>query len=225
MSDDIFAPLPKDDFPPKGDRVPLNISESGKRRVHIGIGWDVREETERKRKLFSGSTSASASDNTYVQMNVEQYDMDLIALIFDENGTLVDAVSPEMDEEMDQSGHIYHSGDNDTGRGDFDDEIISVELLGLPDYINHIVFLVIAQSGHTFGRILGAEARIADGKTDENRLKIKLGQDGGENSTACIFAQIHKRGEEWLLHNISEYRMDKDIEDWAAEIAPYIQKI
>lgn len=219
MEDILGENEDKENYPVKGDSVPLEISETKQRRVHIGVGWDVREEEERKRKLF-GKTSEDG-DNQYVQINVEQYDMDLVALIFDAEGNAVDAVSPELDEVMDQSGNIYHSGDNDTGRGDYDDEVISVELGGIPDYIHHIVFLITAQSGHTFDRILDSEARIADSKTDKNALKIKMGKDG-KGKTACIFARIYKRGDQWMVHNISEYRMDAEIEDWVEEIKPYL---
>ncbi len=210
-------------MPAKGEHFPLDISQTKKQRVLIGVGWDVREEEERKRKLFGGDDPL---ENSYVQINVEQYDMDLIALIFDADGNAVDAVSPDLDEVMDQSGHIYHSGDNDTGRGEHDDEVISVELAELPDYIHHIVFLAITQSGHTFGRILDSEARIADGKTDENRLHIKLGAKGsaGADKTACIFARIYRDGDKWMGHHIGEFRMDAEIEDWPAEIAPYLAK-
>lgn len=211
----------KENFPAKGDSAPLEISETTQRRVHIGVGWDVREEEEKKRKLFGNVTGGENPDNQYIQINVEQYDMDLVALIFDAEGNAVDAVSPDLDEVMDQSGKIYHSGDNDTGRGDYDDEVISVELAGIPDYIHSIVFLVIAQSGHTFDRILESEARIADGKTNKNALKINMGEDG-KGKTACIFARMFRRDDQWLVHNISEYRMDKEVEDWVEEVKPYL---
>jgi tellurium resistance protein TerZ len=221
--EDFTKEAPESNFPAKGEHIPLIISETGKRRVHIGVGWDVREEEERKRKLLGGGDPL---ENTYVQINVEQYDMDLVALIFDAEGNAVDAVSPDLDEVMDQSGHIYHSGDNDTGRGDYDDEVISVELTDMPDHIHHIVFLITAQSGHTFERILDAEARVADGKTNEDRLKIKLGEKGkaGADKTACIFARIYREGDGWFLHHIQEYRVDANIEDWIAEITPYLSK-
>lgn len=227
LDDSNFLPeqpeQPQKEFPKKGAHFPLNISPTAKQRVHIGVGWDVREEEERKRKLFGGG---DALENSYIQINVEQYDMDLVAIIFDADGNPVDAVSPDLDEVMDQSGHIYHSGDNDTGRGEYDDEVISVELAELPDYIHHIVFLVIAQSGHTFDRILGSEARIADSKTNEDRLHINLGPKGSEGvgKTACIFARIYRDGDKWMGHHIAEYRIDKDIEDWPAEMQPYLSK-
>lgn len=217
------AEEPKKNFPKKGEHFALNISPTAKQRVHIGVGWDVREEEERKRKLFGGDDPL---ENSYIRVNVEQYDMDLVAIIFDAEGNPVDAVSPDLDEVIDQSGHIYHSGDNDTGRGDYDDEVISVELAELPDYIHHIVFLVIAQSGHTFDRILGSEARIADSKTNEDRLHIHLGKrdSGGKGKTACIFARIYRDGDQWMGHHIAEFRMDKEIEDWPAEMKPFLAK-
>ena len=223
MNEITLDEKPQRKNPTKGEKFPLDISPTSKQRVHIGVGWDVREEEERKRKLLGGQDPL---ENSYVQINVEQYDMDLVAIIFDADGNPVDAVSPDLDEVIDQSGKIYHSGDNDTGRGEYDDEVISVELVGLPDYVHNIVFLAIAQSGHTFGRILGAEARIADGKTNENRLHINMGQKGadGADKTACIFARIFREGDQWMGQHIAEYRMDTDVEDWPAEIAPYLSK-
>lgn len=221
------------EFPAKGKIVPLLYSQDARQRIVAGIRWNAREQVLQKgAKPVSVTTGSFGGqeedyDNPYtssVEANVnlvtQTYDMDLICLIYDSGGVLIDAVSPDPAESIDRSGKIYHSGDETRGVRGSDDETISVELKDLPEDICHIVFLAICQSGHSFDQIVAPEGRISDGKTDTDLLLVPMGGAAAKGKTACIFARIFRGEGGWMLHHIGEFRVDRQVADWGAEAAP-----
>ncbi len=210
----------------KGDAAPLLYTKQGRKRITVGISWDTPEIMPERPEAFVSNLDEGTSDYD-VEMDVtvgfiqDTYDLDLICLIYNDMNELIDAVSPAPEENVDLSGAIYHSGDDTAGVSAGDDEQISIELEHLPDNIHHMVFISVIQSGHTYGEVLNAQCRIADGKTDNNLLKFSLGQYDPErkNKTACIMASIfrHPTNSEWYVKRISEFRIDKEIENWGDE--------
>ena len=93
----------------------------------------------------------------------QQHDLDLSCFVYDADGNYIDFVGPMAQDSMDQSGAIYHSGDDATGSGDNDDEAISCELARVPDDVAQIIFVVEIRSKHIFADIAKPEFRIADG--------------------------------------------------------------
>lgn len=228
-------------FPVKGQTVPLRYSPQARQRVNIGVGWDIVEVMAKKPEAYvpqpvtekginERNSGLPEEENPYVDTIRPEighvthvFDADLIALIFDEKRELVDAVSPLPEENVDRSSKIYHSGDERAGVSGDDDEVISVELKDLPDYIHHIVFLVTAQSGHDFAQIVNPQARIVDSLSNRELLNVSMGGKAAKGMTGFIFAAISRGGETgWVLQNISEYRVDAEIGDWAAEVVPFL---
>ena len=215
----------------KGEAGPLLYTNQGRKRVTVGISWDTPEVMPKRPESFTSDMDEGTSDyDVEVDITVgfikETYDLDLVCLIYDDMNELIDAVSPSPQENVDLSGAIYHSGDDTAGVSAGDDEQISIEIEHLPDNINHMVFLAIIQSGHTFGQVLNAECRVADGKTDKNLLKFGLAQDdsGNADKTACAMVSIYKNPEsnEWFVKNISEFYMDADVDDWGEEAVKFL---
>lgn len=195
----------------KGSKVELQYSREARHRVLCGLSWDpLQDNPEFMRKLQN------------LGRNVESYDLDLACLIYDENGEIVDGVSARPEENVDQSGHIYHSGDSVDGDGDLDDESISLELRMLPDYVHHVVFVSEIQSVHTFSDVLNPSMRIADGKTDDTQLTCSLSRAEHGDDNAYIFARIYRHGEGWMLHYIDEFFVGNDIEDLAGHVQQYL---
>lgn len=222
-------------MPAKGQSIPLLYSREARQRIVVALNWDSRMQAQapaRKSKPQAPvqKQTDQEEESPYVHkvegsFNVvtETYDLDLVCLIFDASGTLIDAVSPDPQESIDRSGKIYHGGDETRGVGDTDDETISVELKDLPAPIHHLVFLAICQSGHSFERIAAPQARIMDGLTDVELLRSDLGKPGAPGKTACVIARLHRGGPEgWMLHNILEFRVDRKVEDWGAEVRPFL---
>lgn len=216
----------------KGKTAPLEYTREGRQRVTVGISWDTPEIMPERPEQFN--TEMDDDSNHYnVELDVtvgfvqETYDLDLICLIYNNEFELVDAVSPSPEENVDLSGAIYHSGDDTAGVSAGDDEQISIELLNLPDYVHHMAFLAIIQSGHTFGQVLNAECRVADGKTNTDLLNFNLGQkeaDGSEK-TACAMVSLSRDPEhDWIIRKIAEFRIDKEVADWGTEIQRMIAR-
>lgn len=228
------------ELPQKGQIVPLRYSRDARQRVIASIRWDAREETLHKKsphhsgapaeKLGLDEAPAPDYDNPYtftvdttVNLVTQTFDVDLVALICDASGKLIDAVSPDPAESVDRSGKIYHSGDETHGVRGTDDEVISVELKDLPEEIFHIVFIAICQSGHSFDKIIAPEGRIADGKTETDLMLLPLAGPESRGKTACILARLFRGEKEWMLHAIGDFRIDRQVADWGAEIQPYLK--
>lgn len=138
------------------------------------------------------------------EINFTHYDLDLHGYIYDNNNNFLHELGPFVLDSMDDSGKAYHSGEDDNGLGGYDDERIAIETKGLPNNYKHIIFAVKSDSKHTLDEIPNAEIRIADGKTEEDYLKVKIGCSE-QQKEAYIFCHLYKDGEQWNVRNISEY--------------------
>ena len=201
--------------PAKGESVALHISKSEKGRIQAGISWDTTQEEQTKGFWIF-------KKNVMVDII---FDIDLFCCLYNKNGEVIDHVTPENANLMDESGQIFHSGDNQTGRTSGDDEYISVNTTLLPDNINAVVFFALCHDNKSFKQILNPQIRIADGASDESQILINLDQLNGAYNDGFIFAALIRdpsKENGWALKNISEFKNDKDVEDWGAEGARYL---
>lgn len=197
----------------KGQKAPLVITEKARRRVICGLNWDPRME----------SAGMLERLKTLKGHQVDTYDLDLMAIMYDADGAFVDGVNGDPDQLMDQSGHIYHSGDDTAGIGEDDDERVSIELLDMPDYIHHIFFIAEVQSAHTFGEVNHPSIRIADSYTNNDILHVTMNQGAGKDSTAFVFARIYRHPDHgWALHYIGDHMDGEDIADWTETLKKYL---
>ena len=196
---------------PKNSIIPLEYSKQARQRVLCGLNWDQRSR---------GPSIGERLKN--VGRNVNTYDLDLACVMYNELGQAVDGVSSRPDEAADQSGKVYHTGDDDSGKGDeLDDEQISVELRDLPSDIHHIVFVTEIQSAHTFPDIKMPYMRIGDGATNKDQLNHELAHKDAAGMTAYVFARIFKRNGTWMLHFIDEFVDGHAVTDWVEELKKY----
>jgi len=79
------------------------------------------------------------------------------------------------------SGAVEHMGDNRTGDGDGDDEVIKVDLLVVPKYIQRLAFTVTIDEAiarkQNFGQVSNSYVRVVDEETGKEILKYDLGED------------------------------------------------
>jgi tellurium resistance protein TerZ len=197
----------------KGQHVPLKYTPEARHRILCGLSWDPLD------------INPSLGDRIRLQTkghNVDTFDLDLACVMYDAEGQAVDGVSGRPDEIVDLSGKVYHSGDDESGVGENDDEQISVELKDLPENIHHIVFVVEIQSAHTFDEVNSPEARIADGMNNENQLFARLNNPASQNMTAYVFARIYRNKQRWMLHYIDEYLDGTKVGDWIKALQKYL---
>lgn len=197
--------------PAKGSITPLLHTLQSRQRIITGLRWDPREQ--------EGGLMDRLRGTHY------QHDLDTTCFMFDTAGEYMDFVGSEPLYSMDQSGCVYHSGDDMTGEGDGDDEFISAELADLPDDIGHIIFLAEIRTKHTFADVESPLMRLADGMNNKNLLISRLEGPDSTGKMAFIFARIFRdlgSPTGWMLHNISDFPDIADIDDWGAYLRRYI---
>src|SRR6476620_6448843 len=103
----------------KGGNVSLSKEAPGLTAVNVGLGWDAR--------------TTSGTD----------FDLDASALLVDQSSKILsDQYFVFFNNLKSPDGSVEHTGDNLTGEGEGDDEMIKVNLAGVPAEVDKIVFAV-----------------------------------------------------------------------------------
>ncbi|MGW2783431.1 TerD family protein [Streptomyces populi] len=96
------------------------------------------------------------------------------------------------------NGAIKHSGDNLTGEGGGDDEVITVDLGGLPQEVTGLVFTVNSFSGQKFTEVAKAYCRLIDAASGEELVRFDL--TNAEAQTGVMMAKLIKQfSGEWEM--------------------------
>ncbi len=169
----------------KGQRVSLDKVAANLQAVFVGLGWDVK-----------------ATDTGY------DFDLDACAFLLGENEKLIsdkhfifynNKVSPDPDKS------IEHMGDNLTGVGEGDDEVIIVNLKKVPTNIHRIVFTVTIHEAdkrkQNFGQVENAYVRLVDVATKKELLRYTLAEDYSIE-TALIMTELYRRDGEWRMNAV-----------------------
>ncbi|MFC7220586.1 TerD family protein [Streptomyces polyrhachis] len=168
----------------KGGNVSLSKEAPGLTAVVVGLGWDARTTT--------------GSD----------FDLDASALLTGPSGkVLSDAHFVFFNQLKSPEGSVEHTGDNLTGEGEGDDEVIKVNLAGVPAEVDKIVFPVSIYDAETrqqsFGQVRNAYIRVVN-QADNNELaRYDLSEDAS-TETAMIFGELYRHGAEWKFRAIGQ---------------------
>ncbi|MFD7324497.1 TerD family protein [Streptomyces sp. NPDC059875] len=102
------------------------------------------------------------------------------------------------------NGSIKHSGDNLTGEGAGDDEVIVVDLGRLPADATGLVFTVNSFSGQKFTEVAKAYCRLMDAATGEELVRFDL--TTAEPQTGVMMAKLIKQfSGEWEMTAMGEF--------------------
>lgn len=158
----------------KGQSLDLTKKNPGLTKVFIGAGWDV--------KAAGSSMDADLMATLLTSAGKVRGNQDVI--YFNNKGAQGDAV--------------YHSGDNLTGAGDGDDEVINVDLSKIPAEINKITFTLniynAAGKGQSLADLDNAHIRAVNAETNEELANFKVTGLTGTNVTYC---HLVRGGEGW----------------------------
>lgn len=149
--------------------------------LRMGLGWDPVE----KRGLFGN--------------RAPNIDLDASAVMFADQNIVDVAYYGQL---TSKDGSIQHQGDNLTGEGAGDDEVVLVDLTRIPPHINTVMFIVTSYKGHTFEQIQNAFCRLVDGTTNDELARYTL--QGGMPFTGMVMAKVYRQGGEWKLQAIGE---------------------
>ncbi|MFD6875090.1 MULTISPECIES: TerD family protein [unclassified Streptomyces] len=102
------------------------------------------------------------------------------------------------------NGSIKHSGDNLTGEGAGDDEVIVVDLGRLPADATGLVFTVNSFSGQKFTEVAKAYCRLIDAASGEELVRFDL--TGAEPQTGVMMAKLIKQfSGEWEMTALGDF--------------------
>jgi tellurium resistance protein TerZ len=163
----------------KGQKVSLAKPGGGTlTRVRMGLGWD-----------------AVAKKGLFGKGKAQSIDLDASCLLFDGSGNLADSVWFRQLRSKD--GSVQHTGDNLTGAGEGDDEVINVDLQGVPANVTQLVFTVNSFTGQDFSQIENAFCRLVDETTGQEIARYDLSGSGQHN--AQIMAKVSRDGQGWTM--------------------------
>lgn len=102
------------------------------------------------------------------------------------------------------NGAIKHSGDNLTGEGGGDDEVIVVDLGRIPQEVTGLVFTVNSFSGQKFTEVAKAYCRLLDAATGEELVRFDL--TNAEAQTGVMMAKLIKQfSGEWDMTGMGDF--------------------
>lgn len=153
----------------KGGNLSLSKTDPTLSKILVGLGWDPR------------ATDGAA------------FDLDASAFLLAANGKV--RGEPDFifyNQLKSPDGSVEHVGDNRTGAGDGDDEVIKVDLSRVPADIDKIAFTVTIHEAdvrkQNFGQIGGSFIRILNELTGAEVVRYDLAEDAS-TETAMIFAE------------------------------------
>ena len=166
----------------KGQKVSL-AKEGGVAltMIRMGLGWDPI-----KKGGFFGSREVDI-------------DLDASCVLFADEQPVDVAFYNQL---RTKDGSIQHMGDNRTGEGDGDDEVVMVDLTRVPVHVSTLFFVVTSYEGQTFEQVQNAFCRLVDQTTGAELARYTLA--GGMASTGMIMAKVYREGGGWKLQAIGE---------------------
>ncbi len=100
-----------------------------------------------------------------------------------------------------RDGSVVHLGDNISGRGEGDDEQLTVDLGQVYPRVDSILFLVSSYQGHTLDWIDNAYCRLVDDR-DVELARLTLTE--GVPRTGLVMAKLFRDGDHWRLRAIGQ---------------------
>ena len=171
----------------KGGRVSLSKEAPGLSKIQIGLGWDEW-----------------ATDGS-------EYDLDAsVFLLNSEDKVRSDSDFVFYNNLKAVNGAIEHMGDNLTGGGEGDDEVVKINLKQLeteaPDLVKISVVVTIHDADarkQNFGQVNNAFIRIVNQDDNNEIVRFDLTEDYSME-TAMIFGEVYFKGGEWRFTAVGQ---------------------
>lgn len=168
----------------KGANLSLTKTDPSLSKILVGLGWDPR-----------------ATDGA-------EFDLDASALLLGANGKVrseADFIFYNQLKSLD--GSVEHTGDNRTGAGDGDDEVIKVDLSRIPADVDKVVFIVTIHDAESrkqsFGQVGGSFIRVVNDVTGAEVVRYDLAEDAS-TETAMVFAELYRNNGEWKFRAVGQ---------------------
>lgn len=150
-------------------------------KLSIGLGWDTNR--------YDGGA---------------QFDLDASAFCCGDNGKVTSESDFVFYNNKVMPG-IEHMGDNRTGEGEGDDEVINIDLDAVPANISEINFTVTIDQydvrNQNFGMVENSYVRVVDQASGAELIRYDLGEDFSVE-TAIVVAKLYRHNGEWKFNAI-----------------------
>jgi tellurium resistance protein TerD len=168
----------------KGGNANLSREAPGLSKVLVGLGWNAR------------STSGDA------------FDLDASAFLLNEAGKLQsDGDFVFFNNLKSADGSVQHMGDNRTGAGDGDDEVVKVDLAALASSVTKVAFAVTIHEAEArrqnFGQVSDAYIRIVDEASGKELVRYDLSEDFSTEAS-LIFGELYRHQGEWKFRAVGQ---------------------
>lgn len=168
----------------KGQNVSLSQESPGINHLLAGLGWDTQS--------FAGAA----------------FDLDVMVFLTDGNDkVLSDNHFVFYNNLKSPDGAVEHTGDNLTGDGDGDDEVVLVSLAGLESRVDKVIFTAsiheAEQRRQTFGQVRNAYIRLVDKANGQEIIRYDLSEDFSVE-TSIVVAELYRRNGEWKFKAIGQ---------------------
>ena len=167
----------------KGQKTDLTKGRPGLSKLMVGLGWDVNK--------YDGQAA---------------FDLDAAAFLLGANGKVrSDSDFVFYNNTKHVSNSVQHMGDNRTGAGEGDDEVIRVDLAAVPAGVEKIDFTVTIHEAEerrqNFGQVSNAFIRIVDEAAGEELIRYDLTEDFSIE-TALVVGELYRHSGEWKFSAI-----------------------
>lgn len=158
------------------------IADSSLSNISIGLGWDP---IKKKSKGFFASLFSGADSG--------EIDLDASCVLLDAQCNPIDTVS--FNKLQSDCGAVNHRGDNLTGEGSGDDEVIDVDLTALSPDVAFLAITVNSFRGQTFNEVDNAFCRIVNSANKKEICNYKLAEQGSH--TGIFIASLTRKEGDW----------------------------
>lgn len=168
----------------KGGNVSLSKEAPGLTAIDVGLGWDARV------------TDGPA------------FDLDASAFLLNADGKVrSDGDFIFYNNKTSADGSVVHQGDNQSGSGDGDDEVVTIDLTKVPSDVQKIAFSVTIHDAdarkQNFGQVRNAYIRVVNKAGGAEITRYDLSEDYS-TETAMIFGEIYRNNNEWKFKAIGQ---------------------
>ncbi len=169
----------------KGQRISLEKVAPGLVEIFVGLGWDIN-----------------------ITDTGVDFDIDASIFLLDSNEKLISDqhfIFYNNPNSPDSEQSVRQRGDNLTGAGEGDDEIVDVNLKTVPADVAKIAIAVTIHEAEkrqqNFGQVQNAFVRIVNCQNEEEIIRYDLSEDFSVE-TALIMAELYRKDGEWRMNAV-----------------------
>lgn len=167
----------------KGQKIDLTKTNPGLSKIKVGLGWDTNK--------YDGG---------------KDFDLDVSVFLTNANGK-VDKETNFIffNNKQNENGSVVHAGDNRTGEGDGDDEVIDIDLKNIPADVEKVAFTITIyeaeQRSQNFGQVSRSYVRIVNEESNVELIRFDLGEDFSIE-TGVVVGELYRNAGEWKFSAI-----------------------